>query len=202
MTCTSIHRLMQRVGRGDRGPLWKRSTWSSGFSRLLIMLRYICTRDSLYHQKWFGDLGSRYDSGSSWSFSRCGCKEMISHFSHYWVDWRAWIGHRVWRPCKGNGSENLKEPILTFLCVLLLTINIFRLPPLPSPSWECSPLDLILYLVLVSWLSVQNMRFYTTQRYGVFLVGCMRYMYIVFILSAVEWECLQRSGEDEAGLGT
>ena len=43
MACFSIqyvHRLMQKAGRGDRGPSWKRSTWSSGFSRLLIMLRY------------------------------------------------------------------------------------------------------------------------------------------------------------------
>lgn len=31
---------MQKVGRGDREPSWKWSTWSSGFSRLLIMLRY------------------------------------------------------------------------------------------------------------------------------------------------------------------
>ena len=51
MRSTSMHRLMQKVGRGDREPSWRRRTWSSGFSRLLIMLRYICRRDSLYHQK-------------------------------------------------------------------------------------------------------------------------------------------------------
>ena len=60
MRCTSIqyvHRLMQKVGRGDREPSWRRSTWSSGFSRLLIMPRYICTRDPLYHQKRLGIWG-------------------------------------------------------------------------------------------------------------------------------------------------